>query len=160
MAQLVPNSEATLPQPPRKTVDALIELMKKIGPAIVMVHSQSGIYGTLTALARPDLVKALLNVEGRAGCDLTPDQTATMAKVPWLNIAGDHEWNGEEQCRKAVAAVKAAGGAASFLATYEQGVRGNTHMMMMDVNNLQVADWILSWIDKNVSKQPLAVTKR
>jgi pimeloyl-ACP methyl ester carboxylesterase len=160
MAQLVPNTEATLPQPPRKTVDALIELMNKIGPAIVMVHSQSGIYGTLTALARPDLVRGLLNVEGRAGCDLTPEQVNVMAKVPWLNVGGDHQWNGEEQCRKAVAAVRAAGGRASYLATYEQGVRGNTHMMMMDVNNLQVADWILSWVENNVGKKPLAVGKK
>jgi len=55
---------------------------------------------------------------------------------------------------------KAAGGKAEFLATYEQGVRGNTHMMMMDVNNLQVADWILSWVEKNVGKKPLAVSKK
>ena len=33
------------------------------------------------------------------------------------------------------------------LATYEQGVRGNTQMMMMDLNNLQVADWILAWVE-------------
>jgi len=43
---------------------------------------------------------------------------------------------------------------------YEQGVRGNTHMMMMDVNNLQVADWILSWVEKNIGKKPLAISKR
>ena len=157
MAQLVPNTEATLPQPPRKTVDALVALLNKIGPAIIMVHSQSGVYGTLTALARPDLIKGYVNIEGRAGCELTPEQTQTVAKVPWLLVAGDHEWNGEEQCRKAVAAVKSAGGTASFLATYEQGVRGNTHMMMMDSNNLQIADWIISWIDKNVAKKPTTV---
>ncbi len=55
MAQLIPNTEATLPQPPRKSVDALIALMEKIGPSILMVHSQSGVYGALTAVARPDL---------------------------------------------------------------------------------------------------------
>jgi pimeloyl-ACP methyl ester carboxylesterase len=159
MAQLVPNTEATLPQPPQKTVDALVALLNKIGPAIIMVHSQSGIYGTQTALARSDSVKGYINIEGRSGCDLTPEQTQTMAKVPWLVVAGDHEWNGEEQCRKAVAAVKSAGGTASFLATYEQGVRGNTHMMMMDSNNLQIADWILNWIDKNVPKKPTTVGK-
>ena len=52
-----------------------------------------------------------------------------------------------------------AGGATSVLATYDQGVRGNTHMMM-DVNNLQVADWILSWVENNVGKKPLAVITR
>lgn len=153
MAQLVPNTEATLPQPPRKTVDALVALLNKIGPAMVMVHSQSGIYGTQTVLARPDLVKALLNVEGRSGCNLTPEQTKIMAGVPWLNVAGDHGWNGDQECRKAVASVKTVGGKADFLATYEKGVRGNTHMMMMDINNLQVADWILDWVAKNVSQK-------
>ena len=150
MAQLVPNTEATLAQPPRKTVDALAALLDKIGPAMVMVHSQSGVYGTQTALARPHLVKALINVEGRSGCNLTPEQTKTMAGVPWLNVAGDHQWNGEGECRTAVSNVGNAGGKAAFLGTYEKGVRGNTHMMMMDVNNLQVADWILEWIGKNV----------
>jgi pimeloyl-ACP methyl ester carboxylesterase len=160
MAQLVPNTEATLPQPPRKTLDALIALLNKIGPAIIMVHSQSGLYGTLTALARPDLVKGYVNIEGRSGCELTPDQITTMTKVPWLVVAGDHEWNGEEQCTKSVAAVKTGGGSASFLATYEHGVRGNTHMMMMDTNNLQIADWIIAWLDKNAAKKPPAIGKK
>ncbi len=153
MAQLVPNTEATLPQPPLKTVDALIALMGKIGPAILMVHSQSGVYGALTAVARPKLVKGLVNVEGRTGCDLTKEQIHIIDQVPMLVVAGDHNWSGEEQCRQTVAAVNAAGGKASFLATYEQGVRGNTHMMMMDLNNLQVADWILDWVEKNVAKR-------
>jgi pimeloyl-ACP methyl ester carboxylesterase len=160
MAQLVPNTEATLPQPPRKTVDALIGLMNQIGPAILMVHSQSGLYGTLAALARPDLVKGLLNVEGRTGCDLDPEQVRAMARVPLLVVGGDHGWNGEEQCRKTVAALKAAGGTASYLATYEQGVRGNTHMMMLDHNNLQVADWILSWVEKHVPRKPIPLKRR
>jgi len=41
-------------------------------------------------------------------------QTRAMDKVAWLNVAGDHQWNDEEQCRKTVAAVKSAGGKASF----------------------------------------------
>ncbi len=146
MAQLVPNTEVTLHQSPQPTVAALVALLDKIGPAMVMVHSQSGTYGTQTALARPALVKALISVEGRSGCNLTPEQTQVMARLAWLNVAGDHAWNGEGECRKAVDQVVKAGGKANFLATYEKGVRGNTHMMMMDTNNLQVADWILDWI--------------
>ena len=38
-------------------------LLDKIGPAIVMTHSQSGAMGWLTADARPDLVRALIQVE-------------------------------------------------------------------------------------------------
>ena len=33
---------------------------------------------------------------------------------------------------------------------------GNSHMMMNDKNNLQIADLILKWIDENVGKQKVA----
>jgi pimeloyl-ACP methyl ester carboxylesterase len=42
---------------------ALAALLDRIGPAIVLTHSQSGPYGWLIADARPSLVKALLEVE-------------------------------------------------------------------------------------------------
>ncbi|HEX5281228.1 MAG TPA: alpha/beta hydrolase [Micropepsaceae bacterium] len=45
------------------TRDGLIALLQKVGPAIVMTHSQSGSMGWLTADARPDLVRALIQVE-------------------------------------------------------------------------------------------------
>jgi pimeloyl-ACP methyl ester carboxylesterase len=45
------------------TRDALVALLEKIGPSIVMTHSQSGAMGWLTADARPDLVRALIQVE-------------------------------------------------------------------------------------------------
>jgi hypothetical protein len=33
------------------------------------------------------------------------------------------------------------------------GIRGNSHMLMQDRNNLQLADLILSWIDGHVEKK-------
>jgi len=102
MARLVPNTEATLPQPRRKTVDAPIALLEKIGPSILMVHSHSGVYGALNAIAGPDLVKGFLNAEGRTGCHPNLEQINIIAKVPMLVAAVDHEWNSEEQCRKAL----------------------------------------------------------
>lgn len=43
--------------------DALIALIDKIGPAILLTHSQSGAFGWPVADARPDAVKALIQVE-------------------------------------------------------------------------------------------------
>ena len=43
--------------------DALVALIDKIGPAILMVHSQAGAFGWPVADARPDQVKAILAVE-------------------------------------------------------------------------------------------------
>ena len=43
--------------------DALVALLDKIGPAILMVHSQAGAFAWPVADARPDLVKAIVGVE-------------------------------------------------------------------------------------------------
>src|SRR5205085_10264838 len=43
--------------------DALLALLEKIGPAILLTHSQSGAFGWPVADARPELVKAIVAVE-------------------------------------------------------------------------------------------------
>lgn len=43
--------------------DALVALLEKIGPAILLTHSQSGAFGWPVADARPELVKAIVAVE-------------------------------------------------------------------------------------------------
>jgi pimeloyl-ACP methyl ester carboxylesterase len=47
----------------RMNVDALAALLDRIGPSIVLVHSQSGQYGWPLAQARPALVKAIVGAE-------------------------------------------------------------------------------------------------
>ena len=43
--------------------DALVALLDRIGPAILLTHSQSGAFGWPVADARPDLVKAIIAME-------------------------------------------------------------------------------------------------
>lgn len=43
--------------------DAIVALLERIGPAILLTHSQSGAFGWPVADARPDLVKAIVAVE-------------------------------------------------------------------------------------------------
>jgi hypothetical protein len=38
----------------------------------------------------------------------------------------------------------------------DRGIRGNSHMIMQDTNNLQIADLILQWMDEQVSKRQAA----
>ncbi|MCS6762999.1 MAG: hypothetical protein MO853_02145 [Candidatus Protistobacter heckmanni] len=46
-----------------------------------------------------------------------------------------------------------AGGKAELLLP-DIGIKGNSHMLMQDRNNLQIADLLAAWIDKNVGKKP------
>ena len=50
-------------RPQQRNQDAGAALLDKIGPAIVLTHSQSGSFGWLIADARPKLVKAIIAIE-------------------------------------------------------------------------------------------------
>ena len=56
-------------------------------------------------------------------------------------------------CQALIGRIKSAGGQAEMLSPPERGIRGNSHMIMQDKNNLQIADLILQWIDERVSKR-------
>ena len=58
-----------------------------------------------------------------------------------------------DTCRKFVDQVKAAGGDAQLMELPKLGIKGNSHMLMQDKNNLQLADLILTWIDQHVEKK-------
>ena len=60
-SQLPGIEDFTLQQ--RLNRDAIVALLEKIGPAILLTHSQSGAFGWPVADARPDLVKAILAIE-------------------------------------------------------------------------------------------------
>lgn len=162
-AQLVPNTEVTLAGGTTNTINDLALLLDKIGPAIMIVHSQSGVMGLGAVVRRPEFVKGLISVEG--GC--TPinatDVANAYSKVPYLSFWGDHSVgavgaNGDARrtgCQSTVATFSAAGGKAKFLLLPDQGIYGNSHMLMMDNNNIQLADILLKWINTTVDKKPV-----
>jgi pimeloyl-ACP methyl ester carboxylesterase len=57
------------------------ELLDRIGPAIVQVHSAGGPFSWLVANERPKLVKAIVNVEG-AGAPFSPQTPWGLTDVP------------------------------------------------------------------------------
>lgn len=156
-AQLVPNAETTLPGAGANTVSALAVLLDKIGPAVVLVHSQSGLYGIDLARQRGSKMRALVSVEGGCAPVSADDVKNVLAKVPMLSLWGDNSvgavgFNGDERRNGCVATTKAiaeAGGKSTFYLLPDHSIKGNTHMMMLDRNNLQVADVIIGWIGEN-----------
>ena len=65
------------------------------------------------------------------------------------NSIGAKGVNGDKRrsaCQEVTKTLNASGGRGTFLLLPEAGIAGNSHMMMMDKNNLQVADRLRSWI--------------
>jgi pimeloyl-ACP methyl ester carboxylesterase len=161
MAQLVPNTESQLDYN-YESGNALAALLDKIGPAVVLGHSQGGRYVISAATQRPQLMKALILVE--AACVLRDvpnpvDIGTALGPATLLNVYGDFIadssfWPGlDRDCETIVNRVNELGGDAKHLRLPEIGIRGNDHMMMMDTNSKQIAHVMMDWIDKHASKK-------
>src|SRR5437764_274934 len=133
-------------------VAAYIELVDKICPCVVLVHSQAGSFGFKVAAARPDKVKALVAVEP-SGIG-TKEKVAALKNIPMAVIYGDNakdhpRWG---QVRRNVAgyaeAIKGAGGSVDVIDLPDIGIKGNTHMAMMDKNSDHVAGVIQNWLGR------------
>jgi pimeloyl-ACP methyl ester carboxylesterase len=127
-------------------------LVKRVCPCVVMVHSQGGAFGYQAALNNPDMVKALIVVEPSGSP--APDKTdfAKVRSVPHLVVFGDNIdkqalWGrliGNQQ--KYVEGLKAAGVSADWFDLPKMGLKGNSHMLMMDRNSDQIAGMINDWL--------------
>jgi pimeloyl-ACP methyl ester carboxylesterase len=133
-------------------VKAYIELVDKICPCVVLVHSQSGTFGYRVLEARPDKVKALVAVEPTLGGDKS--KAASVKGTPILVVIGDNakehpRWKNIRQNSVAYAeAFRAAGGSLDLVDLPDVGIKGNSHMMMMDKNSDQIAGLIQDWLVK------------
>jgi pimeloyl-ACP methyl ester carboxylesterase len=130
-------------------VNALIQLLEKIGPATILVHSAAGPTGYETARQRGDLVQGLITVEV-TGTPTDPDEIKEhFADKRLIAVYGDNfdlrPMQGRyEASATMVKEIQAAGGKASMLWLPEQNIHGNSHLLMQDTNNDDIAAMILS----------------
>jgi pimeloyl-ACP methyl ester carboxylesterase len=163
--QGVPDGNRGLPTP-TPTIKALSDLAIQLNGAVLMGHSQSGSFPLEAALLNPAATKGLVLVEpGSCPASYTDKQIKALATVPILVVFGDHRdtptglpslpsWQARfEACQALIGRLGAAGGQAQMLNPPDRGIRGNSHMIMQDRNNLQIADLILHWIAERASKR-------
>jgi len=143
--------------------NVLSELATKLEGAVLMGHSFSGFWPLNAALLDPTVVKGIINVDGCPGAGAPPepedgdDPLAALVNIPMLGVIGDHneESNrpGPESCTAFIDRFTALGGNAEVIFLPDMGIFGNSHLMMMDKNNLQIAGMMLKWIHENVDRK-------
>ncbi|EJL25222.1 hypothetical protein PMI01_04440 [Caulobacter sp. AP07] len=161
--QAIPDLTSQTPSP-NPTLKALSDLAIDLDGAVLISHSQSGPFPMDASLIDPRGVAGIVAVEpGACRASYTDEQIAKLAKIPTLVVFGDNlsaqtglsslTWqNRLDGCRAYAARIKAAGGQADIVATAERGIRGNSHMLMQDKNNIQIADIILQWMDDRAAR--------
>ncbi|SAK98480.1 Alpha/beta hydrolase family protein [Caballeronia calidae] len=164
---------------------ALIALLEKIGPATLVTHSNSGLYGWLAG-ANSTRVRGIVSyepafvcpanrstaigsdghVQPRAGkqsavTSISDDSFARLVGVPMEVVFGDNiplepDPNPIADGRRIqfsvadefVRLVNEQGGKASRLSLPEVGLRGNSHFMFSDLNNLEVAAHLCNFLSR------------
>lgn len=138
------------------TLAAYNALVQKVCPCVILVHSQGGNFGFNAVLTAPDKVKALIAIEPSGAPDATKVNIASLKSIPHLIVWGDFleqsELWGKNLIRASTAYHKAmteAGNKSDWVSLPEKGIKGNTHMLMMDTNSDQVAELINKWMGDN-----------
>jgi pimeloyl-ACP methyl ester carboxylesterase len=128
------------------------QLVQKVCPCVIVVHSQSGNFGFNAALTAPDKVKALIAIEPSGAPKPEAASGGKLKGVPHLVVWGDFiaqspVWTRFVPTSKGYAdALRAEGGVADWWDLPTMGVAGNTHMLMMDRNSDQIAGMIQKWL--------------
>ena len=165
--QLIPDLNGFLgssyPPTPNPTYDDLSQLAIEVGGAVIIGHSESGFFPENAALVSTSHILGMVSIEPGGSCTttnpstlpLTQAQINTLATIPTLIMFGDHiEGSGfaaaYASCKAYTKKVIDAGGDVTFIHLPEIGIHGNSHMMMLDKNNLEVANVILSWMKQHV----------
>ena len=159
---MIPDLNALLPTP-NPTWANMPALAVRLKGAVLMGHSESGFFPERAALVDPAGIRGMISIEQPCPADLADRDIATQAKIPTLMVFGDHlgdvtggpaNWQASfESCQAYVKRVSTAGGDAEMMHLPALGIRGNSHMLMQDRNNLQVADLIARWIDTHVEQK-------
>lgn len=136
-----------------------IERMRqKAEGVILLAHSQGGPYAQQIARENPDFVKALICVEP-AGFPDTQGDLSAFAAIPQLYVFGDfmdrevvHTWVSSVRDLSPAwrQALDQIGADYTWMSLPDMGIKGNSHMLMMDNNNDEIAALICDWIGMHV----------
>jgi hypothetical protein len=152
--QMVVDWSAALPTP-NPTVADLSALAIKLKRAVLISHSQSGIYPFQAAAVSWEGIAGIVAIEP-GDCPASTGDLAPYLKIPILIVFGDNvdqspRWAPRlKSCRGFVEALGKAGGRIDLMVLPEMGITGNSHMIMMDRNSLDIAGLLVAWLDRNV----------
>ncbi len=131
------------------TMSAYRALLEKTGPAIVIGHSQGGGFALRAALEFPDLVAATVALEPSGA----PDRKSSVGKSPphlimWGDQIHSHAiWAGyRKTVDRYVSQLRELKTTVEVIDLPAEGIRGNTHFLMMDRNAHTLANRVLAWL--------------
>jgi pimeloyl-ACP methyl ester carboxylesterase len=133
----------------------LADVVRDIGPCVLVGHSQGGGLAARVALAYPAIVRGLVLIEPHGLPAIGKDQNI---HSPVLIVIGDYisavpMWIAlVQEMRNYATAVRDIGTAVDILDLPARGINGNSHNPMMDTNSDEVSAMIWDWLINKASR--------
>lgn len=131
------------------TLDAYAALLERVGPAVVVAHSQGAAFALEIAHRKPRSVRAVIALEPTG----VPRHADTMlSSVSHLFIWGDYVkehffWSSPRmKSFQYHDNLRSLGVDSVFVDLPERGIHGNSHMLMSDKNTDRIVELIAEWL--------------
>ncbi len=131
-----------------RALPAMTALVDRVGPCVLVTHSQGGHLGWQTAIARPEKIAAIYAIEPGT---LTPGlDDPGFPDIPVQILWGDHlPKDGPVLSMRQLAEARAFAEQRPKIEVDhlpERGIAGNGHMLMMESNSAELARQAVAWI--------------
>lgn len=129
---------------------AHLATLRRLGRVVIVAHSQGGAFAVRAAEAAAECVAGLVLIEPARGG--TAEGCSRLSGIPVLVVYGDHiERDARWPTIRAnttpyLDALRACGGDVELLDLPQHGITGNSHMLMMERNNAEIAGLIQDWL--------------
>jgi pimeloyl-ACP methyl ester carboxylesterase len=140
-----------------RALPPLVELIDRLGLAVLVTHSQGGHLGWQATLARPQKVAAIIAIEPGQTCPGLDDPA--FPDIPVRLVWGDNLAEtgaaltiSDVQQAKAIATRRPR---VSVDWLPENDIKGNGHMLMMEDNNAEIAARLQAWLLQQFPSEPL-----
>ena len=130
----------------------IARVARRLDGAVVIAHAQSGGIPHHAAANEPGGFRAIVTIDGCSPWDVADADIPKLAPIPMLFIYEDNVgWPDDpppwlERCTELAARVNDVGGDATVLHLPSLGIYGNSHILIHDDNNLEIADIVLDWL--------------
>lgn len=134
----------------QKAVETFAAVLDHVGPCSVIAHSHGGYIALKAASSRPGLVKKMVLAEPSGF--LKSAELSALRDTSFLFLYGDNLdatslWRSlVQQASDFRQTLQEAGARVQWLEMTKRGVRGNSHMLMMDDNSDAIAEDVCQWL--------------
>src|SRR5699024_9935014 len=135
------------------TFNAYENLVIKEESCVILAHSQGANFAFEVAEKHPEKVQGIIAIEPGAGGRLV--NSKKLKNIPILCLYGDYIKNSQRwmniynKTKEYYESIKAHGGKVDVVFLPDIGIHGNSHLMMFEKNNMEIANYISGWLYNN-----------